>query len=157
MRIIAIAAMAALTISLAGPVGAGGWGNRTYNQPEANAHQSQGQAQGQAQGQGQAQWAHVSTADSVVVQGDDIPEITGNVGVNIGSANNAPCGRVTFGVPSSGQGCTDRVEMATLGEWVTRYHSRDPAVRAGAAAALMHAARNDRTMRDTLRAIGIIE
>lgn len=146
MKTIVIAAVAALTITAAPAYAFNIGGKTTHNGGDASASAHQGQVQGQAQGQiqGQAQ----SNSQSVNI---DTPRFTYGVFGQIGSSNNSPCGRTFFGIPASGHNCTVRMEAQSI------YNAMLPAYgeKRAAQAAVMHLCANDRTMRNTLIAVGV--
>ncbi|MEO1208402.1 MAG: hypothetical protein AAFX78_02570 [Cyanobacteria bacterium J06638_20] len=106
-----------------------------------------------SQGQGQDQSQSVNNSDSVVVEGDDIPSFTGNVTVFLGSLANDKCGRVAVGVPYSAYTCNVLMEADAMQEKLTPIYG----TRKAAQIALLHAARLDRTIRDTLLAAGVVK
>lgn len=107
----------------------------------------------QGQGQDQSQSQSVNNSDSVVVEGDDIPSFTGNVTVFLGSLANDKCGRVAVGVPYSAYTCNVLMEADAMQEKLTPIYG----TRKAAQIALLHAARLDRTIRDTLLAAGVVK
>lgn len=108
----------------------------------AGAAQAQGQIQGQAQGQSQNTSVNVET-----------PKFTYGIFGQIGSSNNSPCGRVFLGIPASGENCTARMEAQALYNAVLPAYGEKKA----AQAAMHHLCANDRTMRNTLVAIGVCQ
>lgn len=154
------------------------WGSKTYNHggdanasasasagaiAGANAQSNQKQRQKQTQGQSQSTSVDstnrnvnrnsINNSDTTVIEGDDIPAITGSVTAVLGSMVNDRCGRVALGVPFSAYTCNVLMEAEAMQDMLTPIRGEVVA----AQTALLHAARLDRTIRETLLAAGIVK
>lgn len=132
-------ATTALALSMGAAHAFGGKGGNAT----AKAAQAQGQIQGQAQGQHQ----------SVTVNEADIPRFTGSAVLAIQSLANDRCGRVALLVPYSAHTCNVIMEAEAIAALVEPVHGSKKAY----AAAILHIASHDRTMRNTLVAAGLVK
>lgn len=166
-RTTVIAAVAALTIA-SSPAHAffGGNDGSTINHggsAEASASQAQGQAQGQAQKQSQGQSQGQSSYNknsNVNLQGNSqsvnitSPSFTYGAFVSLSSMANDRCGRVAVGIPFSAYTCNIIMEAETLFQLtLALYGDKNFA----AETAIRHVVDNDRTMRTTMRRMGVIK
>lgn len=129
--------------------GKGGNASASAKQGQAQG-QIQGQQQGQEQGQFQTQANRQNNEQTVNIEN---PWFTAGVTGVISSMVNDRCGRVAFGVPFSAYTCNVLMEAEGIQAMLTPVRGEKVA----AQTALLHAARMDRTIRETLRAAGMIE